>query len=106
MLNGSPDPVFFYHKPVLSPYSEVPYSDPTFGPWKEWFAWYPVKIIYWNHHEDGFGKGIRYYKWTWGTVILRRRVIDLHDGPGRESASFQSKHWEYTTLMDMLKRGH
>ena len=93
-------------KTRTTPYSEIVYNDPTFHEWHEWFAWYPVKMIYWNHNEDGFGKGMRVYKWMWLKKIVRRKVIDQHGGPGREGSDFKSTHWEYTTLMDMLKYGH
>lgn len=101
-----PDPIFFYHTPTTSPYSEVTYYDPTFCPWEEWYAWKPVKMVYWHTgNEDGFGKGIRVYKWIWGEKILRRKVIDRLSGPGRETAGI-SKYWEYTTLMGLLQSGH
>lgn len=92
---------------MVTPFSEQVYIDPVFEPWHEWFAWRPVKMVYWNHHADGFGKGIRVYKWVWMKKIVRRMVKDRVDGPGRESVWPQTrKYWEYTTLMDLLKHGH
>lgn len=90
-------------KVIKTPYSDIIYYDPTFSKWEEWFAWRPVKQVYYYHHSDGFGKGIPVYKWVWLKTILRRKVIDDIGGPGREGARFKRSSYEYTTLIDMLK---
>lgn len=93
---------------ITTPYSERVYVSPAFYEWKEWFAWRPVKMVYWNTgDEDGFGKGIRVYKWVWLKKIIRRKVYDRHDGPGREMViPMGVTHYEYATLMDLLKHGY
>lgn len=108
MNRGIPPPEFFYRTPITTPYSEVVYVSPAFYEWHEWFAWRPVKMIYWNTgDEDGFGKGIRVYKWVWLKKIVRRMILDDISRPGTEGSwPHVKKYWEYTTLMDLLKYGH
>lgn len=104
MKRGMPDPIFFYKQMITSPYSNTAYYDPHFEKWKEWFAWYPVKKYKWVEKQGNVPKHTE-YSWVWGKVVLRRKVVDWIDGPGRESAG-QATYWEYTTLLDMLKHGH
>lgn len=104
MMSYLPKPPsnFFYKQLITSPYSNVAYYDPHYEPWKEWFAWYPVKKQYWV--EGQIAKHTE-YKWVWLKKINRRKVIDQVDGPGRE-AGYGKTYWEYATLMDMLANGH
>ncbi len=95
MIQWSPPTV------TTTPYSEQVYIDPKFGPWKEWFAWYPVKKILWDNEEY-----VRIYKWIWLQKINRRKVVDWDDGPGRESCAVRRKYYEYATLLDLLKYGY
>ncbi len=82
-----------------SPYTEKIYLSPTFKQWHEWFAWHPVKMIYVSNYDDGFAKSVHTCRWVWLEKILRREVIESW-------CSTPKKHYEYTTLMDMLKHGH
>jgi hypothetical protein len=53
----------------------------NYGPWKEWFAWYPVKV-------DG--------KYEWFKTVYRRCInsyVDHEDW----------KNYEYGTLFDVLR---
>lgn len=84
------------------------YHHPEFYSWKEWFAWYPVRVVSFKEIEmTSFGVATYYvkiYNWTWLKKVARRKVIDHLDGPGRE-AELKKTYWEYTTLMELL-RGH
>lgn len=82
------------------------YNSPTFGIWHEWFAWYPVKVVKFRQLQSLDDVYIRTFSWVWLQKVARRKVIDHLNGPGRESI-FPStrKHYEYTTLMDLLS-GH
>ncbi len=82
-----------------SPYTEKIYLSPIFKKWHEWFAWYPVKMIYVSNHDDGFAKSIHIHRWVWMKKIWRREVVE-------SPYSTPKIHYEYTTLMDMLKHGH
>ena len=92
----------------MSPYSDHVYANPTFYEWHEWFAWHPVKMIYmYRGDEDGFGQGMKTYRWVWLQKIVRRKVIDDFSRPGTEGSwPTKRKNYEYTTLMDLLKNGH
>lgn len=90
---------------ISTPYSDITYIDPTFTEWKEWFAWRPVKMVHWRL-THGDVPGFRYSKIVWLKKIVRRKVIDWHGGPGRESSEFTKTYYEYTTLMDLLKHGY
>jgi hypothetical protein len=81
------------------------YIQPERKAWDAWFAWYPVKLIYW-YDQDPFSSDhpIKLSKIVWLTRILRRRVIDHHAGPRREFAESVA-HWEYTTVLNLLKWG-
>lgn len=86
------------------------YVSPTFGQWHEWFAWHPVKIVTFkeNYRSDSIvwdGFYIKHYRWAWLITVVRRRVTDRLDGPGRESAGIK-KYYEYTTIMDILTHGY
>lgn len=83
------------------------YSDPTFHEWKEWFSWYPVKVVYFYNVDSHYGNVlIKSYRWSWLKNVVRRRVIDRLDGPGREGVIPTSvKYYEYTTMLELLANG-
>lgn len=82
------------------------YNDPTFDSWEKWFAWYPVKVVYFYTIDSEHGEiYIKTYQWQWLKNIIRRRVVDRLDGPGRENAG-KKTYYEYTTTMVLLTYGH
>lgn len=87
-----------------TPFSEKVYLEPTFYPWKEWFAWYPVKKILWDLESEHVK---RQYNWVWLKKINRRMVIDDIGRPGTEGSwPHTKKYYEYATLLEILKYGH
>lgn len=82
------------------------YINPSFGKWEEWYAWYPVRLVKLKPHDTiEQVYYIKVFKWVWLQKIVRRKVIDMLDGPGRESAG-SKVYYEYTTLMELLNNGH
>ena len=98
MMGLSDDPNT-WHRSVHSPYSGTAYLNPTFSPWEEWFAWYPVKKHF--YVEDAALFGIKAYRWIWLKKINRRLVTH-----GPAFVGVFKTNWEYATLMELLKHGH
>lgn len=83
------------------------YVTPMFYSWQQWFAWYPVKVIFYQPVTDEPDEWayVKLTRWVWLQKIARRKVVDDFARPGLEGAS-KVTYYEYTTTMELLKHGH
>lgn len=82
-----------------TPFSDIVYYDPVFSEWKEWFAWYPVRII----DQHCVESGLKVQRWVWFQKILRRKVVDAKGNIRRRKLQSATVNYEYTTLLFILK---
>lgn len=75
------------------------YIDPEYENWENWFAWRPVRRII--RAPQLYPDPIT-YKWEWMTNLLRRRVRSRYFFSSKDR---EKEHWEYTTMLEILRWG-
>lgn len=87
-----------YDLPVNELYRYRNYIDPEYGPWEAWYAWYPVRRII----AVSFRPDRTIHKLEWLTNLMRRRVSSRYFFSSEDR---DRKHWEYTTMLEILRWG-
>lgn len=85
-------------------------NDVVFGPWEQWFAWRPVKMLYW-YTDDIFPveHPMKIGKTVWLTPLIRRRITPVYDAEFDDTYegmySLPRRRWQYTTFEELMRWG-
>ena len=79
------------------------YGEVVFGPWQPWFAWRPIKMLYW-YTDDLFTVDcpMKMHKHVWLKQTMRRRIT-WHDGWAEYKHTY--REWQYTTFEELMRWG-
>ena len=78
-------------------------SKPEFGQWQKWFAWRPVKMLYWYTDEIfTVEHPMKMSRTVWLKPVIRRRVTWQE---GWQEYSHTDSKWQYTTFEELMRWG-